>query len=144
MHNHSHPGSPREVLHEKGLKVTALREAMVGILQKAEKPLSVEELSAKLKKVSFDQASLFRSLKKFTEAGLVAQVDLGEGFQRYEWTCLFHQHHHHVICSGCKRIMVLPFCVPRQYEEYLRKAGYTQVTHRMDFFGLCPECSRAA
>lgn len=130
-----------KLLHEKGLKSTPLRLNILEILNRSHRPLSSEELQTKLAKIEHDKATLFRCLKKFSEVDLIKMVDLGEGFLRYEMTCLEHHHHHHVMCVKCKKIEVIPFCIPKSIENHLSEAGYTNLTHRMDFFGLCKKCS---
>lgn len=138
---HTHHDNIREILHEKGLKATPLREKLIEVMKAHHGPMSVEEIKKKLKGIEFDQASLFRSLKKMTEAGIVSQVNLGEGFSRYEYTCLTHDHHHHVMCRLCKDIMVLPFCIPKEFEAWLKKKGFKDIGHRLDFTATCARCS---
>jgi Fur family ferric uptake transcriptional regulator len=129
------------LLHKHGLKVTPLRLAIIEVLGKHHSPLTAEEISSKLTDVEFDRATLFRSLKTFSETELIRGVDLGEGFMRYEIVCKKHDHHHHVMCTSCKKIETIPFCVPPQISNHLLKVGYTNLSHRMDFFGLCNKCS---
>lgn len=131
----------RSLLHSKDLKATPLREAILNAVYKSGKPMSADEITRKLTKVEFDQASLFRSLKALAEKGLLSQVDLGEGFIRYEAHCQEHSHHHHIMCQSCKKITVLPFCIPQEIVDYLKKAGYSNLSHRMDFFGTCKSCT---
>jgi mannose-1-phosphate guanylyltransferase len=64
---HSHDHNFLEQLDNQGLKKTELRLAVLKILSEANSPLSADEISQKLKKVSFDRATLFRTLKTFTE-----------------------------------------------------------------------------
>lgn len=127
-------------LHERGLKSTPLRLSLMTLFQETHSPLSVEEMEKKLGHIEYDPASLFRCLKKFTEAELICVVDLGEGFLRYEAICQVHHHHHHVMCNSCKKIETIPFCIPKEIESHLKKTGYSHLTHRMDFFGLCRSC----
>lgn len=138
---HAHHNNIREILHQKGLKSTPLREKLILLLKKSRGPLSVEEIGKKLKGIDYDQASLFRTLKKLTSTGVLSQVNLGEGFARYEFTCLTHDHHHHVMCTTCKKIMVLPFCIPPKFENWLKEKGYTNIGHRLDFSATCPDCN---
>lgn len=128
-------------LHAHGLKVTPLRQGILSIFEDHTHPLSAQEIASRLKDIDFDQASLFRCLKKLTETGLLNVVDLGEGFSRYEGHCHSHSHHHHVICRNCKSISILPFCIPKEIETFLKKNGFTEVEHRMDFSGICRKCS---
>lgn len=130
-----------QLLHQQGLKSTPLRLALLGIFHDVHTPLSAEDLEKRLKKVDHDPASLFRCLKKFVEGNLLQTIDLGEGFLRYEAICREHEHHHHIQCTNCKQIEIVPFCVPKDFETHLKKIGYKNLTHRMDFFGVCGACS---
>lgn len=136
-HSHFH-----DALHACGLKITPLRVALLEIFEHEHSPLSFEDIEKRLRSLAHDPASLFRSLKTFSQANLIKVVDLGEGFLRYEGICEEHTHHHHVQCSNCKKIEVLPFCIPKEIEQYLSKSGYTHLTHRLDFSGLCKACSK--
>lgn len=138
---HQHNHDFESALRDKGLKSTPLRLAILDILTHTQNPLTAEETAKKLKKIDFDRATLFRSLKTFAEAGLINAIDLGEGFLRYEMNCKIHHHHHHIICISCKEIEVVPFCIPDEFQTFLTKKGYKQITHRMDFTGLCKSCS---
>lgn len=139
---HTHHDNIRDILHQKGLKSTPLREKLIQVLKKTHGPMSVEEIGKKLKGIDYDQASLFRTLKKLSESGVLSQINLGEGFTRYEYTCLTHDHHHHVMCTDCRKIMVLPFCIPPEFENWLKKKGFTNIGHRLDFSATCPDCSQ--
>jgi Fur family ferric uptake transcriptional regulator len=138
---HHHDHNFESTLHSKGLKSTPLRLAIMDILSQTEGPLTAEEIAKKLKTVSFDRATLFRSLKTFTTNSLINAIDLGEGFSRYELNCDLHHHHHHIICTSCKEIDVVPFCIPDEFKNFLLRKGYKNVTHRMDFSGICKDCA---
>lgn len=137
---HQHNHDFEMTLHSKGLKSTPLRIAILEILHHTDTPLGAEEISKKMKSLTYDRATLFRSLKTFTEAGILNAIDLGEGHLRYENNCELHHHHHHVICSTCKEIEVVPFCIPDEFKKFLHNKGYRNITHRMDFSGLCKNC----
>ncbi len=128
------------LLHRYGLKSTPLREALLTIFSIEHTPLTAQELKKKLSKMDYDEASLFRSLRTFIENGIIHTIDLGEGFLRYEKTCEHHDHHHHVICKICKKVELIPFCIPKKIENFLKKSGYQQLTHRLDFEGICAHC----
>lgn len=137
---HQHNSDFESTLHGKGLKSTPLRLAILDLLSNSSEPLTAEEISSHIK-VYFDRATLFRSLKTFSEVGIISAVDLGEGFLRYEKNCENHHHHHHILCSNCKKIEIVPFCIPDTFLKHLKKLGYQDISHRMDFKGVCKECS---
>lgn len=138
---HLHDYDFESTLHSKGLKSTPLRLAILELLSKSEGPLTAEEIAKKIKSIAFDRATLFRSLKTFSSTEIINSVDLGEGYLRYERNCHLHHHHHHIICTSCKEIEVVPFCIPDEFKIFLKRKGYKEVTHRMDFTGLCKNCS---
>lgn len=134
---HSH--SATEILKDKGLKVTKNRLEVLDVIGQSSSPLSAEEIFSKLPKNSCDRATLFRTLKQFTENNLLEMLDFSEGFSRYGLHCEEH-HHHHVICTECKKIEPVPFCIPKEFELSLKRRGYTNIQHKMEFFGLCTDC----
>ncbi len=104
----SHSHSPADVLKDKGLKVTKNRIEVLDVIGHSDSPLSADEIFTKLPKNSCDRATLFRTLKQFTENNILEMLDFSEGFSRYGLHCEEH-HHHHVICTECKRIEPVPF-----------------------------------
>ena len=67
------------------------------------------------------------------ELGFVDESNRYDGARPYP--------HPHLVCTKCKRIIDpdLPALseLPR---ELAGKTGYQIIHHRLDFFGLCPEC----
>jgi Fur family ferric uptake transcriptional regulator len=137
---HKHNQNFDSILQSKNLKSTPVRLAILKLLAESEQPLSADEMTRKLKNLNFDRATLFRTLKTFTESQVVSTIDLGEGHLRYEMNCDLHHHHHHIICTSCKEISIVPFCIPDQFKVYLQRKGYQNISHRLDFSGLCHNC----
>jgi len=44
-----------------------------------------------------------------------------------------HSHHHHLVCTRGAAVMEIG-----ESPTY----GFTAVTHRLEFFGLCPKCQK--
>lgn len=154
LHGHPHGQGGRidveqlvERLKESGLKVTKPRQIFLKAILAFASPFSAEELfkSAKrlLKNNKCDLVTVYRSLATFTELGLLAKVDFGDGTVRYELTDPKGSHHHHFVCERCKRIEPLPldFCTMQAHEKRLKELGYSKLSHRLEFFGLCQQCS---
>jgi Fe2+ or Zn2+ uptake regulation protein len=138
---HHHHHDSESLLRDKGLKSTPLRLAILQFMHEQETPVTAEDIGIGLGDIEYDRATLFRSLKTFSEAGILSMIDLGEGFNRYEKNCELHHHHHHIICTSCKKIEIVPFCIPDQFKKFLQGCGYRNVSHRMDFSGICKSCS---
>jgi Fe2+ or Zn2+ uptake regulation protein len=94
---------------------------------------------------SIDLVTVYRTLTTLTELGVLNRVDLDDGVVRYELTDPKGQHHHHFVCRSCQKIESLDACAStgpiQSQERRLAKKGYTFLSHRLEFFGLCPKCS---
>lgn len=131
----------KQLIKSSGLNFTRPRKEILSLLTKQHGPFSAEEISKILGPQSCDQATVFRTLKQFSAKGLVNTVTLNEGFVRYEFNDPTH-HHHHLICRHCQKLETIDDCDVLDLEKKLAKKGYTQLTHSLEFFGLCPTCSK--
>jgi Fur family ferric uptake transcriptional regulator len=51
-------------------------------------------------------------------------------------------HHHHLTCRTCGRsVEVEGRAVEQWAEKVAAEAGFTEVDHTVELFGLCPECA---
>jgi Fe2+ or Zn2+ uptake regulation protein len=148
-----------DLLKASGLKLTTPRQTLLKMMQKLEAPFSTDEVFRAINRPTrgttagtgsnkFDLVTVYRNLSAFTDAGLLARVELDDGVQRYEWADPSGHHHHHFVCTSCRRIEPLDLCSvdgPIQTQESLMKRkGYSQITHRLEFYGLCPQCSKSS
>ncbi len=140
--------SPDELLKGAGLKITEQRRKILSFLLSNHGPFTVEELAQKLKSLGFDLATLYRSMGTFEEAGLVEKRLFGDGLVRWELASHpgeacdhgHHGHHHHLMCTDCKKIVQLDLCLPENLLIDLKKMGYAQLKHHLEFSGICPQC----
>jgi Fe2+ or Zn2+ uptake regulation protein len=144
-HNHSTGPAETELaekLRSAGLKATPRRIEILKVLSRGCGPLSVEELHAKLRKHDCDPVTLYRALSSFQKVRLVRRCDLGEGPVRYEYHDHQGEHHHHVVCTECRELRSVDFCLVESFESLLRRQGYSNVTHSLEFFGICGKCNK--
>lgn len=126
-------------LKEAGYKNTKTRQALINALIREHGPFSIEELQARMD-IDCDIATIYRNIAIFEEQGLVSPCDFGDGLTRYEWSSSEHDHHHHIICRVCHQVEELEYCFVKELEKLVRKRGYTKVSHRMEFYGICERC----
>ena len=127
-------------MKEKGMRITGPRKAMIEALASATRPLSVEEIHAKAGDGALDLVTIYRSLSALDEAGIVQRHPLERGRSLYALVAPNH-HHHHVICRRCGRIERLPGCDNARIESAAKSKGYSDLTHIMEIYGICPQCS---
>jgi len=69
----------------------------------------------------------------------VLELGFPDGSNRYDGNKPFP--HPHVICTKCKKITDPALInLDDLSQQMSRKTGYRIFSHRLDFFGLCPEC----
>lgn len=122
------------------LKVTEPRKAILHALIESHGPYTVEEIHKLITRRICDLATVYRCLGSLEKAGLIKRCDFGDGTARYELATKSEHHHHHVVCKVCKRIDVLDDCELQDLNRVPRKMGYTDVSHSLEFFGVCPQC----
>ena len=76
--------------------------------------------------------------------GMVKRFDFGDGAARFELVGEGDDgHHHHLICTRCAGVVEIAECFPEEIERRIARAnGFTGVTHRLEFFGVCPDCQK--
>lgn len=132
----------KDLLTEHGLNKTKLKIEILQIMSNSKIPISVPEIHGELYD-KCDISSVFRSISQFKEKKIISEVNLDEGFLRYELISFKkNHHHHHILCRKCGEIKNLEECDLDIFEKALSKLGYTQMDHRLEFTGLCSKCSQ--
>lgn len=143
-HQHHSPELPAlaEKLRRKSRRVTIPRQAILAILRVRRRPLTIKEIYNALSPGDCDLATVYRSLNLLERMGMVKRVELGESAARFELLGEDDDgHHHHLICTRCSDIIELEECFPEALQDRIAaRSGYAKVTHRLEFFGVCPRC----
>jgi Fur family ferric uptake transcriptional regulator len=86
--------------------------------------------------------TVYRSLESLVSQGLVQAVDLGDGERRYEMVKP-GEHHHHLVCDGCRASVHLDSCLVEELEDGIRtKYGFAVKGHILEIFGTCQSCQQ--
>lgn len=129
------------VLSENGMRVTAQRRGIISKILKMEGPFSVEALHCELNTAKLDIVTVYRCVSAFCELGLLTKVDFSDGISRYEYLGKNERHHHHIICTNCLKSVALDNCHLSTFDQELKKTGFTEISHKLEFYGLCTRCS---
>lgn len=129
-------------LRAKDLKLTTPRRSMLEVLRAFHHPISPQELHCKLPPNICDLATVYRSMHLLESKDIVRRYDFGDGIVRFELVREDHQaHHHHLVCTRCAGVVEIHECVVQDIEERLAsRHGFKAVNHRLEFFGICPQC----
>ena len=129
-------------LRETEHKITGPRQAILDVLRRQAHPLSNREVHQALSPGKCDLATVYRSMHILLKVGLVQRFDFGDGVARFELVKPGEDgHHHHLICKACSTVVEIGECFSTGLEQTIAKqSGFRQVTHKLEFFGLCPDC----
>ena len=131
-----------ERLRRKSRKLTGPRQAILAVLRQTRHPLSNKQIFEAMTKGDCDLATVYRSMHLLEGMGIVKRFDFGDGVARFE---LLEEgddgHHHHLVCTRCAEVIEIEECFTRNVEEKIAaSSGFTSVTHKLEFFGICPDC----
>ena len=129
-------------LRRKARRITGPRQAILNILRAHRGPLTIKEIFAELPSGDCDLATVYRSMHLLESMGMVKRFEFGDGGARFELLAEGDDgHHHHLVCTRCSDIVEVEECFPRELQERIAsRNGFKQVTHKLEFFGVCPRC----
>lgn len=133
-------------LKESGLKNTKQRKAILDILSSSQQPIAVEDVYLKLKQnqIDINLSTVYRSLETMSGKNVVRKVSVA-GDNRMLYELNEHSHQHYLVCVNCRKIQPVGHCPLGAYEKAVaRDTNYAIMGHRLDIYGLCPECQAAS
>lgn len=132
-----------EYISKKGLKSTKQRDRIVQEFFKKHQHMTVEDLWARVKAADqkIGYATVYRTLKLLTEAGLAFKREFGEGHALYEHAT--SHHHDHLICLRCCQIVEFENDeIENLQERVCKKHKFALLMHKLELYGYCDKCSK--
>jgi len=132
-------------LKENQRRITPQRMAVLKILAESEGHPSVENIYKKVKKKfpTISLATVYKSVAVIKELGEVLELGFTDGSNRYDGNKPYP--HPHLICTECRTIMDPSLSVLADVtQKLMAETGFKITNHRLDFFGICPECQKKA
>lgn len=138
----------RRYLAQRGLRLTREREAVLDEVFATHEHFEAEELLLRLKKGKrrVSRATIYRTLELLVDAGLVRKVgplnltpEGGTGaYFEHIWG---HQHHDHLVCTACGRIIEFSNEDLEELQERICEGyKFKPLSHSLKIMGLCKEC----
>ena len=121
----------------KGMRMTEQRRVIARVLAASDDHPDVEELYRRCAKVDdrISISTVYRTVKLFEDAGIIARHDFRDGRSRYE--TVPEEHHDHLI--DLKNGVVIEFRSPEieaLQERIAREHGFKLVDHRLELYGI--------
>jgi Fur family ferric uptake transcriptional regulator len=129
-------------LHRESRKITGPRAAILEILRHHAHPLTPRAIFSELTAGECNLATIYRAMRLLEKLGMVKRFDFGDGAARFELVAEGDDgHHHHLICTKCAGVVEIETCFPEEIERQIaRENNFLSVTHRLEFYGVCPDC----
>ncbi len=124
-----------------GVFITPKRAKLLEILAGTDRHPSVSELHAEvqLRFPSTSLATVYNTIELLKECGQVLEMEFSGTANRYDGRRA--DPHPHMVCLDCERIDDVD--IPESNGRYAsvgETTGYEVVSHRIEFYGVCPGC----
>ena len=121
----------------RGMRMTEQRRVIARVLSQSADHPDVEELYKRASAIDprISISTVYRTVKLFEDAGILARHDFGDGRSRYEQVP--DEHHDHLI--DLKTGKVIEFRdeeIERLQEAIARKYGFRLVDHKLELYGV--------
>lgn len=129
-------------LKENNHKLTPQRLAIVKILAHSAGHPNVEKIYERLQGdfPTMSLATVYRNVMLLKSLGEVLELGFPDGSNRYDGNKPYP--HPHVVCIKCKKIIDPDLASLKDMTaEITDETGFKILTHRLDFFGVCPDCT---
>jgi Fur family peroxide stress response transcriptional regulator len=130
-------------LRHMGFRITPQRLAILKILVGSNEHPGAEEIYSMVRKdfPTTSMATVYKTLTVLKSVGEVLELEFSGDYNRYD--AQKPGPHPHLICIRCKKIVDPELAgLAELTEKIAAESGYELVSHRLDFYGLCPGCQR--
>lgn len=133
-----------EKLTENGYKLTGPRLAILDYLVHEKGHHNIIDIYEKirLKNEGIGMATIYRTIDLFLELGIVRVLTLKNSQPCFEinWP---GDHHHHLVCTECGRIIEFGSCNFKLIVGEIEKVTRFSIEeHNLEAYGLCPRCTQ--
>jgi Fur family ferric uptake transcriptional regulator len=131
----------REMLRAAGCRVTVQRMLLLKLLHDCEGHVSADDLyqMARARDPRLNLSTVYRTLTKLKEAGLICELNLDGEHRHYELAN--KSNHHHLICQNCGKVIEIKcFLVDEILSHIQTEHDFRTTMTQMEFTGYCVDC----
>lgn len=125
---------------EQGGVLTPQREAVFQVIRESDEHLTASEIfeRARRRLPSISYATVYNSLRYLRDAGLVLEVQFGNGASRYDRET---ERHDHAICTDCGKLVDFDLDLTAELmRTAARRSSFKATSIHLTLRGLCPDC----
>jgi Fur family transcriptional regulator, ferric uptake regulator len=120
---------------------TASRQAIVEAILDSKSHVTAEDVIRRVKRrfPSVNMSTVYRTLERLEEIGVLDHVHLGHGRAVYHLT---DEDHQHLVCERCERVVELPASKLKPFLRTVEREYRFQIDRRhFAIVGLCADCA---
>ena len=128
-------------LREHGYRLTPQRVALMRLLAASDGHPSASHLYDRLQEQfpTTSPGTIYKTLNLLKDLDEVLELGFSDDDNRYDGNKPYP--HPHVICVRCRKIMDLEIGMAQDLlQEAAQQSGFQIVSHRLDLYGICPDC----
>jgi Fe2+ or Zn2+ uptake regulation protein len=125
----------------QGLRLTHSRRAILQVVATTTAHLQIAEVHRQAARIApgIGLASVYRTIDLLDRLGLVKRVHIGHRHRHY--APAIEEHGHHLVCSGCGRVVEFSDCRVEGLARVLaRRTRFVIEGHSIELYGRCPDC----
>jgi Fur family ferric uptake transcriptional regulator len=129
-------------LRKKHYKITPQRRIIIGVIIDSHGHLTPSAIHKRALREdnSIGLVTIYRTIEILTKLGLICEMHTGEICRSYTMRRP-SEHHHHLICSDCGRVIDFTDCNLDKLERRLTQENHFKIeSHLLEFLGQCREC----
>jgi Fur family ferric uptake transcriptional regulator len=129
-------------LSQKGYRMTPQRMMILEAIEGASGHISAEDIYQDIRKryPGLNISTVYRTLELLKEMGMVTETDMGDGRVRFH--SAGHEHHHHLVCSRCGKVIDLDESMMAPLTDMLaEKYNFRADLKHLAIFGHCKNCT---
>lgn len=125
---------------QKQTRMTRQKKVILDVLRNTTSHPTADWVYENAKKAIPDLSlgTVYRNLKLLKDMGEILELNFGSTYSRFDGNPTPHYHFH---CSQCDRIFDIDVPQNKQLNfDIERSSGFKVFDHRLEFYGICPEC----
>ncbi|MFP4661170.1 MAG: Fur family transcriptional regulator [Halanaerobiales bacterium] len=129
-------------MKKKKQRMTKQRRKILEVLRKTDTHPTADWIYEQVRKEisNISLGTVYRNLKLLAEMGEISILDYGSSYSRFDGN---PGNHYHFTCTDCERVFDLNIPMDEIIDkEISNKTPFEVDSHRMEFYGLCPDCQK--
>lgn len=129
-------------MNKRRYKRSRQREHIYKLLQNTDKHPTASWIYDQLKPEfsNLSMGTVYRNINILLDQDLIQKIEAGSSYDRYDANT---EPHYHFLCHECGAVDDIPVELFETLNEDVSiSTGYKVENHRLDFYGICPECAQ--